>query len=164
MKGRLRDTSPVSHRIIVSSVLERDGHFLVIEEMVNGVQMISQPAGLLEAGESPSEGAVRETLEESGVTFVPAHLVGIYQWYVPGTNTIYLRLSYTGKLYIPSGRAPAPSDPYILAVRWLTPEELLRERDRHRSPFVMQCVGDYLKGCRYPLDIVSSLQPSMLNS
>lgn len=154
----------VSHRISVSSVLQRDGRFLVIEEMVDGVQKINQPAGPLEAGESPSEGAVRESLAESGVAFVPAHLVGIYQWYLSATNTVYLRLCYTGTIYVPGRRPPKPSDPHILAVRWLTPEELLREQDRHRSAFVMQCVRDYVNGRRYPLDIVSNLQASMLDS
>lgn len=154
----------VSHRISVSSVLQRDGRFLVIEEMVNDVQRLSQPAGPLQAGESPSEGAVRESLAQSGVAFVPSHLVGIYQWYLSATNTTHLRLCYTGTIYVPGGTPPKPSDPHIFAVRWLTPEQLLRAQGRHESVFVMQCVRDYVNGARYPLEIVSNLQASMLDS
>lgn len=115
------DATPATHPIVASSGLEREGRFLVIEKLVNGVQRMSQQAGQLEAAESLSKAAMREALEASRVTFVPAHLVGIYHWYVPGINTIHLLLCNTGKRRIPSGRSPAPPDRHILAVRWLPP-------------------------------------------
>lgn len=58
-------------------------------------------------------------------------------------------------------RATGPSHPRRSMA---APEELVRGQDQHRCSFVMLCVGDYIEGCRYPIDIVTSLQPSMLNS
>lgn len=84
------------------------------------------------------QGAVRETREESGYTFLPTHLVGIYQYYYSATQTIYLRLAYTGPVFAPEGPLTHPTDPSIHAAHWLTYEQLDRARERHRSPFVMQ--------------------------
>ena len=38
----------------------------------------AQPGGFLEIDETPTEGAVRETLEETGLTVVPGELLGLY--------------------------------------------------------------------------------------
>lgn len=139
------------HQIIVAAVLERDGRFLVVEEMVRGLPMLNQPAGRLERGEAPPAGAVREAIEESGVRFAPTSLVGIYEWYDRRAGAHYLRLAYTGEIR----EEMAPSDRSIIATHWLTPVELAaRERQLH-SPFVLQCVRDYLEPARrYPLDLV----------
>lgn len=142
----------VQHQIIVAGVLERNEHYLIIEEMVNGRQLINQPAGRLEVGESASEGAVRETLEESGFLFVPEALVGIYQWCDVECKTLYLRLSFTGDLV--QQEDPKPTDAHTMAVRWLTLSELKHEVDRHRSPYVLQSVLDHANGKRYPLELV----------
>ena len=40
---------------------------------------------------------------------------------------------------------------------WLTREEIVRERARHRSPMLLRCVDDYLAGRRYPLDMLAQL-------
>lgn len=150
----------IRHRIIVASVLERGGRFLCVEEMVDGLLKLSQPAGKLEVGETPIQGAVRETREESGYSFLPTHLVGIYEHYCSATQTIYLRLAYTGGVFAPEGPLTQPTDPSIHAVHWLTYEQLDRARARHRNPFVMQCVDDYLLGRWFPLDMVTSFLPA----
>ena len=142
----------LQHQIIVAGVLERNGRYLVIEEMVNGRRLINQPAGRLEVGEFAAEGAVRETLEESGYLFIPSAIVGVYQWYHAEQRTIYLRLAFTGELASQEGISP--SDPQTLAVKWLSASELELEEDRHRSPFVLQCIRDHAAGKRYPLDLV----------
>ena len=38
----------------------------------------AQPGGFLEVDETPTEGAVRETLEETGLVVVPGEIVGLY--------------------------------------------------------------------------------------
>ena len=36
----------------------------------------------------------------------------------------------------------------------MTPDEIRASTARHRSPLVLQCMKDYLRGQRYPMDLV----------
>jgi hypothetical protein len=47
-------------------------------------------------------------------------------------------------------------DKEILALHWLTREELAARRGEHRSPLVQRCVDDYLAGRQFPLDVFSA--------
>ena len=38
----------------------------------------AQPGGFLEVDETPTEGAIRETLEETGLVVAPGEIVGLY--------------------------------------------------------------------------------------
>ena len=149
-KNRL--ISVIRHQIIVAGVVEHAGRYLLIEEMADGRRLINQPAGRLEADESTAEGAMRETLEESGYLFNPTAIVGIYQWFHAEKNTLYLRFAFTGDLA--DHEPQQPIDPEILSVRWMSIAELEAERDRHRSPYVLQCIQDHAAGTRLPLDII----------
>ncbi len=144
--------SSIHHQIIVAGGVERDGRYLVIEEMAEGRRVINQPAGRLEKDESASDGAMRETLEESGYLFMAEALVGLYHWFHPEKNTLYLRMAFTGQL-IDQGEVK-PLDREILAVRWMSIAELEAESERLRSPFVLQCIRDHAQGIRFPLDVV----------
>ena len=152
--------TPINYQVIVASVLEKGGCFLCIEEMVDGSLKLNQPAGRLEVGETPSHGAVREALEESGYSFLPTHLIGIYEYFDVKSRNLYIRLAYTGAVFAPVDILARPADPHIHAVHWLTYEELDHRRERHRSPFVMQCVTDYRAGKSYPLDLVTHFSAS----
>ena len=145
----------VNYRVIVASVLENHGRYLCIEEKIAGDLKLNQPSGRLEVGESAAHGAVRETFEESGYSFLPTHIVGIYEYFDAHTSTIFLRIAYTGALFTPHGAATRGADPEITAVHWLTYEELERSRARHRSPCVLRCVSDYCSGKSYPLDLIA---------
>ena len=52
--------------LTVSAVIERDGKYLMIEEVASGAVVLNQPGGHLESGESPEEAVTREVLEETG--------------------------------------------------------------------------------------------------
>lgn len=144
-------------QIIVASVLESGGRFLLIEEKVDGVLCLNQPAGRLEVDETVTEGAIRETLEESGVRFVPQYLVGIYDWYSQKQATRFLRLAFTGP--IEDMGDGLPRDQNIVRVTWLTHGQAMTQAIRHRSPFVLACIEDHLRGVRYPLDLVRHFYP-----
>jgi hypothetical protein len=45
-------------------------------------------------------------------------------------------------------------DAGIVRTLWMTPDEIRVTAHRHRSPMVLQCVEDYLRGQRYPLTLV----------
>lgn len=144
--------SGIRHQIIVAGVLEREGRYLVIEEMADGRRVINQPAGRLECDECAAEGAMRETLEESGYLFMPDALVGLYHWFHAEKNTLYLRVAFTGKIIERTDISVL--DPEILAVRWMSIAELEAESERLRSPFVLECIRDHAKGTRFPLSLI----------
>ena len=65
--------------VTVATVVERDGRYLLVEERdkTSGELVFNQPAGHLEAGESISAAALRETLEETGWEVELLGLLGI---------------------------------------------------------------------------------------
>jgi 8-oxo-dGTP pyrophosphatase MutT (NUDIX family) len=137
----------------VAALVERDGRFLLVEEISDGRRVLNQPAGHLDPGESLIEACVRETMEETAHRFRPTALVGIYRWhYAPADNT-FLRFAFAGTLE--GVDASCKLDAEIVATHWLTREELAARPEMHRSPLVMRCVDDYLAGKRFPLEVFS---------
>ena len=147
----------------VAAVIERAGRFLmVIEQSPDGLR-INQPAGHLEPGESLIDACARETLEETAHPFTPNALVGVYLWRTAPSPAGhgYLRFAFTGSVgEAIAGRA---LDEGIVDAVWLSADELAKRRTEHRSPLVMQCVEDYLRGRRYPLDLLFT-HPDALGS
>ena len=137
--------------VTVAAVLEREGRFLVIEEQTDEGVRINQPAGHLEPGESIIQATQRETLEESAYRFEPRVLVGIYRWHHPANGVTYVRFALSGEL---GEHTQRPLDRGILRALWLTPQQLRECAQVHRSPLVMRCVEDYLRGRCYPLDLL----------
>ena len=141
--------------VTVAAVVERDGKFLFVEERAGGRVVLNQPAGHLENAETLLEAVTRETLEETGWSFVPEHLVGLYVWQPEHLARTVLRVAFRGRL---DGHDPArPLDHGILRTRWLDRDQLLAAQPKHRSPLVLRCVDDYLAGSRYPLELVTHL-------
>lgn len=141
--------------VTVAAVVERDGRFLFVEERANGRVVLNQPAGHVESGETFIEAVARETLEETGWTFEPQAVVGVYLWQPETLSRTFLRVAFAGAL---GGHDPArPLDRGILRTRWLERDQLLAAQPKHRSPLVQRCVDDYLAGARYPLELLTHL-------
>jgi ADP-ribose pyrophosphatase YjhB (NUDIX family) len=142
--------------VTVAAVVERDGRFLLVEEETAQGLMLNNPAGHLDAGESPADGCAREALEETAHGFRPTALLGIYLCRTrresTGEDVTYLRLAFCGEL---GAHDPSRAlDRGIVRTLWLTPEEIRASVHRHRSPLVLRCVEDYLAGIRHPLSMV----------
>jgi 8-oxo-dGTP pyrophosphatase MutT (NUDIX family) len=144
--------------VTVAAVIEDHGRFLLVEEHTPEGLRLNTPAGHLDPGESPEQGAVREALEETARVFTPQCFVGVYlaRFKRPDRDedVTYLRLAFGGT----AGPAEAgrPLDTGIVRTLWMTLDELRASRERHRSTLVLQCVEDYAAGKRYPLDAVYS--------
>lgn len=138
--------------VTVAAVIERDGKFLLVEEIQDGRRVLNQPAGHLDPGESVVAACAREVLEETAHRFEPTALVGIYRWYYQPADVTFLRFCFLGKIL---GIESVPLDKEILALHWLTLEELKARSSMHRSPLVQQCLDDYLAGCNFPLAVLS---------
>ncbi len=141
---------------VVATIVERDGRFLFVEEEADGRAVFNQPAGHLDPGETLLDAARRETLEESGWHVDPTGLVGIYLVEPPGSTITYQRFCFRARaIRHDPDRA---LDKEIIRAVWLTRDELIDERARHRSPLVLRCVDDYIAGHNYPLSIIHDLR------
>lgn len=137
----------------VAAIAENEGRFLLVEENINNKLVFNQPAGHLEQGETIFEAVKREVLEETAWEFEPEYLVGIYLYPNPNNPDIsYLRFCFYG--HCTNEHKGQALDDGILRADWLSREEIEQARQRMRSPLVKQCIDDYLKGNRYPLDII----------
>ena len=147
--------------VTVATVVVDDGRLLCVEEHAGGRLVLNQPAGHLEPDEDLVQAAVRETLEESGWTVEPTAFIGAYQWRAPanadGTpGRHYLRFAFAARAM---AHDPARAlDEGIVRALWLSPDELLAQSARHRSPLVWQVVADYLAGSRQPLSLLRSVR------
>ena len=148
--------------VTVAAVIENGGRFLLVEEEAGGLIVFNQPAGHLEPGEKLTEAVVRETMEETGFSFVPDALLGIYRWHSIEADTTFLRVAFCGQAEPPV--ATPILDEGILATHWLTPAQI-RARDSHlRSPMVRRCIDDHMAGKRFSLDALSELATEELMS
>lgn len=141
--------------VTVATVVVADGRLLCVEERVGGQLVLNQPAGHLEPDESLLEAALRETREETGWDVRLTAFLGAYQWKAPETGRHYLRFAFAAE---PERHDPMRTlDDGIVQALWLTPDELLAARERHRSPLVWQVVSDHLAGHRSPLTVLQHL-------
>lgn len=139
----------------VAAIVERDGRFLVVEEIADGSRVYNQPAGHLEPNERLVDAVAREVLEEARAHFVPEAVVGLYRWVNPGNGETHVRVAFAGRIDdTEPGRA---LDDPIIAAHWLSYDDLAAQRERLRSPLVLGCIDDYLRGCRYPLALLRDL-------
>jgi 8-oxo-dGTP pyrophosphatase MutT (NUDIX family) len=135
-------------------VIEQNDRFLLVEELIDGKMTLNQPAGHLESGESLIEAAIRETQEETAWQFKPTALTGIYRWQLPENGETYMRFCFTGEAVQHDPQQMLDAD--IHQAIWLTKQEFLARQDAFRSPLVLDCVNDYLAGCRYPLTLLKN--------
>jgi phosphatase NudJ len=150
-------TSPILNQdrwkpsVTVAAIIEQAGRFLLVEEQTSDGLKLNNPAGHLDLGESPVQGCIRETLEETTHRFTPTALLGVYlsRSIKPGQDITYLRLAFRGELgEVVEG---AELDTGIVRTVWMTPDEIRASQARHRSPLLLQCIEDHLRGQSLPL-------------
>jgi len=139
-------------------VIEHGGRYLLVEEHTPEGLKLNNPAGHLDPGESPLEGVVRETLEETARRFEPEALLGVYlsRFVRPATgeDVTYLRFAFCGTV-----GEPLPGhrlDEGIVRTLWLAPDEIRAAAGRLRSPLVLRCIEDHLAGRRHPLAVITT--------
>jgi 8-oxo-dGTP pyrophosphatase MutT (NUDIX family) len=134
--------------VTVAAIMERDGKFLFVEEIADGKRVLNQPAGHLDPGESLEAACRREAMEETAHHFEPTGLVGVYRWHYAPADVTFLRFCFSGKVL---GTVDRPLDKEIIALHWLTLDQLKARKAEHRSPLVQRCVEDHLAGRNFPL-------------
>ena len=140
--------------VTVATVVEKDGHFLFVEEHSEGVThtVFNQPAGHVESGETLIQAAIRETLEETGHTVEIDALLGIYTYTPPMfPDRTYYRFCFLAQSV--NVDLNATLDTGIVRAVWMNLDEL-QETARARSPLVTKAIQDALSGQRFPLSLI----------
>lgn len=138
--------------ITVACVVEQDGKFLFVREMSKGLDVINQPAGHVEFGETLMQAAYRETLEETAWQVEITDLLGWYIFQPSRGAGVYYRTCFVAR---PLRHDPKQKlDKGIIEALWLTADQFRERRQQHRSPLVERCLDDYLSGRRLPLDTI----------
>jgi ADP-ribose pyrophosphatase YjhB (NUDIX family) len=138
--------------VTVATVVERNGKYLLVEELSNGKLVFNQPAGHLDANESLSEAAVRETVEETGWKVQIDGIVGIALYKSPHNQVTYHRTTFFGSAI--SHDPERQLDDGISRAIWMSYDEMQLAAAKMRSHLVLKAVEQYRNGHRYPVDVI----------
>jgi len=121
--------------------------------------------GILEVGENPIEGIIREINEETGYDFVPKNILGIYSLVrtdIVGKQDEFgivkptphpVKIVYLGEISENPVRELADD---ITEIKWFSPEEIeAMGQDTLREIDTKQMVKDYFAGKKYPLELLT---------
>jgi len=149
----------------VAAVVVDGDKFLLVEEIEHGKHVFNQPAGHLEANENFLSATKREVLEETGLVLSPQYCSGIYYYYRDELSLYFLRFCFVIELnaelknvlrsqHEVNGKGELnciPQDEEIIKTHWFTLQEIKSRQSQLRSPMVLECIEDYLKGRKIPL-------------
>jgi len=147
---------------VVGGILEKDGKILLVREARrkgpdNGKW--NHPAGWIDVGEEPVEAAKREVLEETGYTFTPKHLLGIYSLVRKDIEDQLSGTPHPIKLILVGDISDTPSGALaddVTEIQWFSPEEIeAMDKGTLRDLDIKQMVKDYFDGKRFPLDAIT---------
>ncbi|MEE8058084.1 MAG: NUDIX hydrolase [Pseudomonadales bacterium] len=138
--------------VTVATIVERDGKYLLVEEVSNGDLVFNQPAGHLDANETLQQAAIRETFEETGWTVTLKGIVGLALYTSPHNQVTYHRTTFIAEAI--SHNPDLALDDGIQQVLWMSYEEMLVNVDKMRSSLVIKSIEQYRAGHHYPLDMI----------
>jgi 8-oxo-dGTP diphosphatase len=107
-------------KVVAGTIPEQDGRLLLTRRSINpGHGLWTFPGGFVDFGETVSDAAVRETLEETGLTVALTGLLNVYSY--PGSPVIVV---YTAQVTGGTLTPCAEND----KLEWLRPAEIPWER------------------------------------
>ncbi len=143
--------------VTVAAVVFHEGRYLLVEEVENARHVLNQPAGHLEANETLTEAAARETLEETGWEVQIEAVLGASLFRSNQTGISYYRTSFLARpLRHDAARA---LDSEIVAPHWMSYQEIIESRARLRSESVLATIEQHRGGHRFPLNFFYPQHP-----
>ena len=146
---------------VVGAIIERDGKILLVKENKGEADKgkWNHPAGWIEVGENPIDGAKREVMEETGHEFTPAYILGVYSLVrndlikeIGGVRHP-IKVIFSGMI---SEEKIRELEDDISEIKWFSPEEIegmdtktLRDLD------IKTMVKDYFAGKKYSLELLT---------
>lgn len=140
--------------VTVAAVIEKNDHFLLVEETTTRGLAFNQPAGHLEEGEDLINAVKREVQEETAWQFEPEALIAVQLWRRSPDMPSFIRFCFSGSVHTHNPQQAL--DEGIIDTHWLSRNEIYERYQQLRSPLVLQTVDEYLKGHRYPLSLLQS--------
>jgi ADP-ribose pyrophosphatase YjhB (NUDIX family) len=97
----------VNPRLVVSTIpVTDDGRIVLLRRGIEpGRGSWAQPGGFLEVDETVTEAAIRETLEETGLTVVPGEFIGLYTRLEAAVVVIAFEARVVGGTFTPNPEA-----------------------------------------------------------
>ncbi len=103
-------------KLVAGTIPEQDGRVLLTRRSISpGRGLWTYPGGFVDFGESVTDAAVRETLEETGLTVELTGLLNVYSY--PGAPVIIV---YTARVITGTLTVCAEND----CLEWVAPEEI----------------------------------------
>ena len=120
---------PTPVAVVDTAVIDEDGKILLIRRADNGKW--AMPGGALEVGETAVEGAVRETLEETGVQCRVTAMIGVFDSRLCGSETAHhlYHFTFLATPLSTDGFGNGSHKQEIVDVAWSAEEELPEEMD-----------------------------------
>lgn len=140
--------------VTVAAIIERDKHFLLVEEETDNGIAFNQPAGHLEPGESLINAVQREVNEETAWLFRPEYITSIQLWRKSPESPSFLRVCFAGTCH--NHQPEQVLDKEIIDTHWLTYEQIVAKKAQLRSPLVLTTIDQYLAGEHYPLNLLKT--------
>lgn len=140
--------------VTVAAVIEHNQRFLLVEEQTSDGLRFNQPAGHLEENEDLITAVKREVREETAWQFEPAYLIGVQLWRKTPQGPSFVRFCFSGQAH--SHDPTQALDEGIIASHWLSRDQIAANSAQLRSPLVLICIDNYLKGQRYPLSMLEN--------
>lgn len=142
--------------LTVAAVVAYQGKYLLVEERDKQslAFVLNQPAGHVEANEDLINAVERELYEETGLQLHADGWLGISQL-ITSNQHRYVRVNF----YFEPKELPVvyqPQDADILALHWLSLQELAAHTLPERSQLVSDAIEQYEQGIRLPLALIKS--------
>ncbi|MGM0628856.1 MAG: NUDIX domain-containing protein [Patescibacteria group bacterium] len=145
---------------VAGAIIEREGKFLLVKEAHSGSDKgkWNHPAGWIDVGESPLRAVEREVLEETGFSFQPRGVLGIYSLVrndikdEEGVFPHAVKIIFIGDL---SDEPVGELEEDVSSVFWFSPEKILEmDKDGLRDGDIKIMVKEYLSGKNFPLSVL----------
>jgi len=143
---------------VVGAIIEKNGKILLVKEAKAAAKdKWNTPAGWLDVGENPVDGAKREVEEETGLQFTPTDILGVYSLVKvkqEGVHTSHpIKIIFLGRV---SDERTRELEDDISETKWFTPEEIENMGpDTLRDMDIKKMVKDYFSGKKYPLELLT---------
>ncbi len=135
----------------VAVVVEKNGKYLMVEEVCDGETVFNQPAGHVDEDESILDAAIRETVEETGWKVSIDAFIGLYTYKAPSNGITYYRMCFAATAI---EKVTDQLDIGIISEHWLSYNEIGNLKSQLRSPLVTQCIDDFKNKEHYPLSLI----------
>lgn len=120
----------LSVSVVISRLEGKTQKFLIVREVQDGQIVYNFPSGHIEAGESPSEAAIRELLEETGYQCSDLEFKNTYVLNGRKNENVYVSFLFSGTKYC---KVQEPKDKEIVEALWLSRKQIIAVRKSWRN-------------------------------